>query len=124
MSKKILVIEDDIDEAGILKNTLEAAGHEIFVAHSGMEGIRRAEELLPDLITLDIMLQGIYGYDVLKKIKSNEAIKNIPVLVISAMNIEDLRESRELGAVDFVQKPLHFKKFREKIQTILEEVES
>ncbi|MBN2407766.1 MAG: response regulator [Elusimicrobia bacterium] len=117
--KKILIIEDEEDTAIILKDSLQAAGFRITVAHSGMEGIIRAREIAPDLITLDIKMPGVGGLNFLKRISADEMLNKIPVIVISSFDIEYKRESIKLGATDFLQKPIDFKELARTIKKIL-----
>lgn len=121
MHKRILVIEDEEIIASMLKDTLELMGHEVVVALSGLEGLRRAETLKPDVITLDVMMPGLDGLQVLKELKGSEATKNIPVILVSIAGTSYMTEGLKLGAVAFFRKPLNFKSLNEKIQQLTEE---
>lgn len=120
MNKKelILVIEDEEIIASMLKDNLEQLGYSVMIAGSGVEGLRRAEYLKPDIITLDVMMPGLDGMQVLKSLKRNEVTRNIPVVLISVAGNTERYEALNLGAVDFFKKPIDFKRLNEKIKTI------
>ncbi|MBN2407729.1 MAG: response regulator [Elusimicrobia bacterium] len=116
--KLILVIEDEEVIASMLKDNLEQMGYEVMVAGSGMEGLRRAEYLKPDIITLDVMMPGLDGIQVLKKLKDGEDTKNIPVLLVSVAGDTERTEGLKLGAVDFFKKPLDFQRLHARIKSL------
>jgi len=120
MTKKILVIEDEEIIGSMLKDSLELMGYSVSVANSGREGLSRAEHVRPDLITLDIMMPGLDGIQVLKVLKENEITKDIPVILVSVASGEFKREGLNLGAVAFFKKPLDFKALHNKIKSLTE----
>jgi twitching motility two-component system response regulator PilH len=83
-AKKILLVDDEHDLREGLAILLWAKGYEIFSAGDGEEGIKKALELMPDLIILDVMMPKMDGYAFVKQIKSEESIKHIPIIVTSA----------------------------------------
>ena len=100
MMKKILVVEDDNDIHNLLKNVLEKERYEVISAYSGTEAILLIEKNTIDLILLDLMLPGITGEEIVKK------IKNIPIIVISAkISSEDKVNVLSNGANDYITKP-------------------
>ncbi|WP_285009358.1 response regulator [Pedobacter faecalis] len=103
--RRILIIEDDQVFADILKSYAEERGFEAILAHSGDEGLNRAQKLLPDAIILDIMLPVMDGWTVLKKLKSDPATKHIPVHIMSAGD-EKENLAQQKGAVGFLKKPV------------------
>lgn len=106
MKRKILVIDD---EKLLVKSTCMALSFSGFDAQGvldGEEGVRKAAELSPDLILLDIMMPGLDGWQVLGMLKENQATKNIPVIIFSAKEHSDGAElARSHGAVDYIAKP-------------------
>jgi len=106
MKRKILVIDD---EKLLVKSTCMAltfSGFDAQGALDGQEGMRRAVEVSPDLILLDIMMPGLDGWQVLAMLKKNPSTKNIPVVIFSAKEHSDGAEiARSRGAVDFIAKP-------------------
>lgn len=100
----VLVVEDEADIANLIRRYLERAGYEVTVALNGTDALRLAKAERPDLITLDLMLPDANGMTVLEWLKSDEATKAIPVMLLSVM--PDNGTGRQLGAVDYVAKPV------------------
>ena len=104
MKKKILLIEDEFYISDLYKMLLETAGFEVFLGMDGIEGLKLAENL-PDLILLDIMLPKMNGMVLLKKLKSNERLKNIPVVLLTNLGQESIIKSAfEMGASGYLLK--------------------
>ena len=102
----ILVVEDDPRSFRLLDFRLKSQGHKVIGAADGGEAMELASLAKPDLILLDIMMPVIDGFQVLRKLKSQEETKNIPVIMLTARNQEkDVVEGIEAGAVDYVTKP-------------------
>ena len=101
--KKILIIEDDISIAEIERDFLEMDGFEITIAADGTEGLKQASTNKFNLILLDLMLPGIDGYEICRKIRTK---LDIPILMVTA-KIEDIDKIRGLGmgADDYIAKP-------------------
>jgi CheY-like chemotaxis protein len=111
MKKKILVIDDDPQFVSNMKQLLEANSYEVDTASSGKEGCVKAETSLPDLITIDVMMETWdEGFKVVDKLRENAKTNNIPRILLSAVglhsSLDDL-SSPELNDVEFVlQKPV------------------
>jgi DNA-binding response OmpR family regulator len=104
----ILFIEDDKLLASILIEKCKKEGLEILHVLDGENGFRAASEKKPDLILLDLLLPGIDGFEVLKRLKENLATKDIPVFVLSNLGEEEeKRQVMKMGAEDFLIKA-HF----------------
>lgn len=118
--QKILLIEDEQDIADLIKLQVEMAGYRIVVEEDGLNGLVAVEKEKPDLIILDIMLPGLSGLDVCRKIKNNPKTNNIPVIMISARSEElDVVLGLELGADDYVCKPFSVKVLLSRIRAVL-----
>ncbi len=103
---KILIIDDHPDNVFLLQDRLEKEGFEIVTAYDGETGIKKANQELPDLILLDIMMPGISGYEVCKAITSSNVTKTIPIILVTALTeTESLREGLQAGAFDYIRKP-------------------
>src|SRR5713226_7278030 len=100
----VLVVDDDPQAAEILARTLAAGGFRIKVAHTGPEALTMARDLKPVAITLDILLPEVDGWEVLNRLKADEATQNIPVVVVSVVDNPSL--GRALGAFDYFVKPV------------------
>ena len=102
---KILVIEDDELMYKMYSRLLSIEGFEVILATGGQEGIKKAKSELPALILLDIMMPKIDGLQVLRQLKSDEATKNIPVLVLTNLGAETIvNEACNLGAAQYLVK--------------------
>lgn len=103
--KKILIIEDDKFLAKMLAKMLEESNHQTSLAVTGKEGIMKATANKPDLILLDIMLPDVDGFEVLKTIKQDQAVKDVPVIIMSNLGQpEDVAQGKQLGAIDHIVK--------------------
>jgi two-component system alkaline phosphatase synthesis response regulator PhoP len=120
MPPKILLIEDEEDIATLISIQAELAGYRLAVEADGLNGLLAVEREKPDLIILDIMLPGLNGLDICRKVKSNQKTKHIPVIMISAKSEEiDVVLGLELGADDYVAKPFSVKILFSRIRAVL-----
>ncbi len=118
--KRILLIEDEEDIAALIKLQAEISGYKLHVEVDGINGLRAVERERPDLVILDIMLPGLNGLDVCRKIKNTAELKNIPVILLSAKGEElDIVLGLELGADDYVPKPFSPKILFSRIKAVL-----
>ncbi|MCL2219745.1 MAG: diguanylate cyclase [Chitinispirillia bacterium] len=105
VKNSILVVDDEKSNLVFLTRIL-GEKYTIYTAKDGASGIRKATELLPDLIMLDIVMPDISGYDVLTELKKQEATRDIPTIFITAINSDDEEERALLyNAVDYINKP-------------------
>ena len=108
MEEKILVIDDEMHIVELLKFNLEVNGYIVDYSLDSFEGYHKAKELKPNLILLDWMLPNISGIDVLKKIREDEDLKDTPVIMLTAKNMErDKVKGLEEGADDYITKPFN-----------------
>ncbi|HEV2660439.1 MAG TPA: ATP-binding protein, partial [Ktedonobacteraceae bacterium] len=101
--KRLLVVEDNRDNAYLLQRLLERDGYEVLTASSGQEALDLASDEQPDLITLDLQLPDISGFTVFEQLKSNQKTAEIPILLLSVLDQEG--RSRFLGPIEYVPKP-------------------
>jgi CheY-like chemotaxis protein len=119
-SKSILVIDDSTTNVVLLDAILSDKGYNIEKALSANEAYNLIDKNLPDLILLDLLMPHVNGFDFLRKIKSDEKTRNIPVIVISAVtNPEDIRLTKELGAAEFVEKPINIQSLKDMVERML-----
>jgi len=117
---KVLLIEDEQDIADLVKINLEAADLKVVAVYDGLEGFLAAEREKPDIIVLDIMLPGMNGLDVCRKLKNHPDLLGIPIIMISAKSEElDVVLGLELGADDYVTKPFSPKVLLSRIKAVL-----
>jgi len=100
----VLAVDDDNDSIYMLKENLAEAGYEVVGAHDGDEGIRKAKEIHPFAITLDIMMPQKDGWQVLHDLKADPATSDIPVIMLTIVDKKML--GYQLGAADYLLKPL------------------
>ena len=117
---KILVVDDEIYIVHILDFSLGMEGYQVITALDGEQALEKARAELPDLIVLDIMMPKLDGYETCKVLKSEEATKNIPVILLSAKGRNvDQKVGFEVGADDYITKPFSPRKLVERINAIL-----
>lgn len=107
-NKTILVVDDTTENLNILKNILEKDDFDVFLSKDGEKAIKIAEEILPDLILLDILMPNIDGYETCRRIKKSEKTKDIPIIFLSALTSpNDKVKAFDVGGVDYIPKPFH-----------------
>ena len=103
---KILIVDDEPFNVDYLEQELEDLHYDIITARDGREALHRVKQELPDLILLDIMMPVMDGFAVLAQLKADPALRNIAVIVISAMNdLENVIKGIKSGAEDYLPKP-------------------
>lgn len=115
--RKILHIEDDPANRLLVRKLLKPAGFEVVEAEDGMEGLRKAREVSPDLILVDIAIPGMDGYEVTLRLRAEEALKHVPIVAITAEGNRDT--SLAVGANGFLQKPIDARSFADTIAGFL-----
>jgi PAS domain S-box-containing protein len=115
--ESVLVVDDDANIRRFLTYELKNKGYKVFEASSGKEAIDLAREHHPDLITLDVQMPDISGFDVTAVLKNDDETKDIPVLILSV--IEDKEKAYKLGANDCLAKPFTKKKLIAKVNQLL-----
>ncbi|MFA6816915.1 MAG: response regulator [Lentisphaeria bacterium] len=129
-NEKILIVEDELSIRELLKMTLESAGyHSILEAEDGEKAITMVARYLPDLILLDLMLPGMDGLTVCRKLKTGEETKRIPIIMLTAKSEEsDIVLGLEMGACDYITKPFSTKvlvaRIRAQFRNLVEESDS
>lgn len=118
MKERILIIEDEEKIARVLQLELEFEGYETGTAHTGPDGLIKYREQAWDLILLDLMLPGLNGLDVLRRIRATET--HTPVILLTAKNdVEDKVAGLDLGANDYVTKPFEIDELLARIRAAL-----
>ena len=117
LPKSILVIDDDPSIRSLLRQELEEKGYVVREAENGQEAIAKVREHRPDLITLDIVMQGITGYDVAAILKSDPATSDIPIVMVSV--IDDKAKGLHLGIDSYVTKPLEMVVLMQEVEILL-----
>ena len=120
MRKKILVVEDDADLVELVAFNLRKAGYAIGTAMDGVEALKKARSLLPDLILLDLMLPELDGFAVCEILRRDAATASIPIIMVTAVSGELARlAGMECGASAYVTKPFEFKQLLGRVANLL-----
>jgi two-component system alkaline phosphatase synthesis response regulator PhoP len=121
MSKKIFIIDDEEDFAYFIKANLElVSNYEVMIYTKGKKGLKAAVEEKPALILLDIMMPGMDGFEVLKRLKKSEKTMRIPVIMLTAKNEDESKiEAVGLYCEDYIVKPVEIRVLNAKIHRIL-----
>jgi DNA-binding response OmpR family regulator len=118
--KSVLVVEDEEDILALLHFNLIKAGYNADCASHGEEALKVVAAKKPDLILLDLMLPGIDGLEICRRLRSDEASSEIPIIMLTARGEEeDIVRGLELGADDYVTKPFSLKVLLARVQTVL-----
>jgi len=118
--QKILVIEDEEDILALIYYNLGKEGFQVSTATSGEAGLEQARHEMPDLVVLDLMLPGMSGLEVCRKLKQNNATARIPVIMLTARGEEtDIVAGLEIGSDDYVTKPFSHKVLAARIRSVL-----
>ncbi|MDD4900194.1 MAG: response regulator [Candidatus Omnitrophica bacterium] len=117
VKKKILIIDDEENFCSILKMNLELKGDfEVGVVSDSRQSVAMVKKMKPDLILLDILMPGMGGFEVLKKLKDDNDISGIPVVMLTALSDETYRvKAQKLYDEEYLVKPIEAPELREKI---------
>lgn len=118
--EKILVVDDENDILTLIRFNLEREGFRITTAESGEAALAAVAESMPDLILLDLMLPGIDGLEVCRKLRQQEKTAHIPVIMLTAKSEEtDMVVGLEMGADDYIPKPFSNKVLAARVRSLL-----
>jgi len=120
--KKILIIEDNPGIQMSLMDEFEAEGYKVLTTGNGIEGLKLTRELKPDLVILDIMLPGLDGYEVCKKLRMEGNTTPVIMLTVKDKEIDKVL-GLELGADDYVTKPFSVRELSARVKTIFRRIE-
>jgi diguanylate cyclase (GGDEF)-like protein/PAS domain S-box-containing protein len=116
----VLIVDDTPANLAVLVENLEIRGFRALVAQDGNEGLKRAERERPDLILLDVMMPGLDGFSVCRRLKNNEHTRDIPVIFMTALDeMDDKLAGFRAGAVDYITKPIQIAEVLARIDTHL-----
>ena len=116
----ILVVDDDENIVELIQYNLTRSGYDVITAGDGQAALAAARKQLPDLVLLDLMLPGIDGLDVCRELKSDEATRGIPVIMLTARGEEaDIVSGLEMGADDYIPKPFSPRVVMARVKAVL-----
>ena len=131
---RILVIDDDQPTALIISSILKKSGYEVFTAFNGITGLKKAREVKPNLIILDIMMPIMNGYEVCSRLRRDPGTANIAVLILTSKGgmdgdvevpkqflsrVQDRVKGFDVGAVEFLTKPIKAKELVKRVKSVL-----
>ena len=116
--RRILIIDDEFPVGYLIKINLEAEGYEATLALSGEEGLEKAKASPPDLITLDVLTPEMDGFEVMEVLKRDEVLNSIPVMMISVVDEVRKKKGMELGAVEYLLKPIDFDNLLDRVRCL------
>ena len=115
---RVLVVEDELKMAGLLKQGLEEHNHSVTVAYDGREGLELASSHEFDVIVLDLMLPGLDGFEVARRLRKNQ--KQVPILMLTARDaVPDIARGLDVGADDYLTKPFAFAELLARIRALV-----
>lgn len=115
---KILVVEDEADVVSVIRRTLDETGYEVSVAMDGNSGYQLAKANDFDLLVLDIMMPGMNGLELCRRLRSEKV--NAPILMLTALNsTENIVAGLDSGADDYLPKPFHFNELLARIRSLI-----
>ena len=120
----ILVVDDNHDNAEIIRQYLEIRGYPISVAHDGDEALALFEQVKPSLVLLDVMMPGRDGWEVCRIMKQHPVLgRTVRIIMVTALDAwDDKREALQLGADDYVEKPFDLPTLAKTVQRNLEQL--
>jgi DNA-binding response OmpR family regulator len=117
---KILLAEDEKQIGDMIAFKLSNSGHQVVRAPDGEQALSLASRELPDLILLDAMMPGVSGFEVLRRLKGDSALRAIPVIMVTAKGHErDVLSGLRGGAVDYIVKPFSLKELSARVELAL-----
>lgn len=116
----ILIVDDEPQNLKVVGAILQDNGYNFSFANNGEEALKRIESRIPSLVLLDIMMPGMNGFEVCKRIKTNEKTMHVPVLMLSGLKEEeDIAQALEIGADDFLTKPIRPIEMQARVKSLL-----
>src|ERR1700754_56025 len=107
MTARVLVVDDILSNVKLLEAKLTAEYFEVMTAFNGLECLSRMEQIVPDIVLLDVMMPGMDGFEVCRRIKSNPKTAHVPVVMVTALDQpSDRVTGLDAGADDFLTKPV------------------
>lgn len=121
-AKRILVVEDNDLNMKLFRDLLMASGYDVFITRDGVEAFRLARTHSPDLILMDLQLPDVSGVDVVKWLKEDAGLRDIPVVAVTAFAMTgDEERARNAGCIAYITKPIAVKSFLDSIAKVLSE---
>ncbi|MEP6895616.1 MAG: response regulator [Chloroflexota bacterium] len=120
---KILIVDDDITITELMKALVKTEGHEPTTVNDSLQAMEIARSVNPDLITLDLMMPGLTGFELCKLLHDDPSFANTPIVIVSAKDDSESKEqAKEAGATDYLTKPFGLEEFINKIKPFVTKI--
>lgn len=117
---KILIVDDDVSITDLMKMLLKMDGHEPTAVNDSLQAVEIAKSVKPDLITLDLMMPGLTGFEVCELLHKDPELSKTPVVIISAKDDAESKEkARQAGADEYITKPFGTDAFLEAVKSLI-----
>jgi DNA-binding response OmpR family regulator len=124
-TKTVLIVDDNHNNAEMCRIYLEIEGYMVYSAEDGETGLAVAGEIVPDVILLDIVMEGMDGFQMLERLHADPRLKDIPVLVLTVMtDTVNIVKALHLGAIDYLKKPFNADEFVARVNRLVKLKES
>jgi len=122
--KKVVIVEDEPDTAEMFAEMMRLSGYQVFKCYGGASAMELIEEHEPDAVVLDVMMPDLSGLDVLRKMRQNPKMVDIPVVVASAKSLpSDIQAGLDAGASAYLTKPVTYQEFSQAVQNTIDAAE-
>ena len=119
--KKIVIVEDEPDTAEMFAEMMRLSGHHVLKSYGGTPAIALISQELPDVVVLDVMMPDLSGLEVLRFIRRDPRLEQIPVIVVSAKSLpSDIKSGMDAGASVYLTKPVAFQDLNTAVRDVIE----
>jgi two-component system alkaline phosphatase synthesis response regulator PhoP len=119
--KKIIIVEDEPDTAEMFAEMMRLSGHQVLKSYGGTPAIALISHEVPDVVVLDVMMPDLSGLEVLRYIRRDPRLEQIPVIVVSAKSLpSDIKDGLDAGANIYLTKPVAFQDLNAAVRRVLE----
>ncbi|MEA3351241.1 MAG: response regulator [Chloroflexota bacterium] len=120
-TKKIVIVEDEPDTAEMFAEMMRLNGYTVLKSYGGVSAIKLVTDEKPDAVVLDVMMPDLSGLDVLRHLRQDDDLKNIPVIVASAKSLpSDIQAGLDAGASIYLTKPVTYQEFSRAVQDVID----
>ena len=119
MTARILVVDDQRSNVEMMAGVLKARGYSVCTAFDGQEALEQVREIYPDLVVSDILMPGIDGYDLCRRLRSAPETALLPVILVTSLDVQERIKGLEAGADDFLSKPVNWEELFARVRSLL-----